>query len=71
MFDGGGRKKGAGEMTAKLTRIAMTALILVLAGPRCGALAVPTEVDQRMLDMRQKFPANSFVMMEAKVFRSG
>jgi hypothetical protein len=55
-------------MVTKLTRIVMLSLILLLLGPVCGALAESNETDQRMLEVRQKFPANSFVVMEAKLF---
>src|SRR6476469_4598825 len=52
----------------KRKRIAITSLLLVLLGPVCGAFAASTDGDQRMLEVRQKFPANSFVVMEAKLF---
>ena len=52
----------------KLARIAMTSLILLLLGPVCDAIAASTDGDQKMLEARQKFPANSFVVMEAKLF---
>jgi hypothetical protein len=55
-------------MGTKLMRTAMTSLVLLLLGPVCDALAASTDVDQRMLEARQKFPANSFVVMEAKLF---
>jgi hypothetical protein len=45
--------------------------MLLLPGPACDAIAESSEADQRMLDVRQKFPANSFVVMEAKLFQSG
>jgi hypothetical protein len=58
-------------MSAKLARIAMTSLMLVLPGPVCGALAASTEADQRILEAKEKFPANSFVVLEAKLFEGG
>jgi hypothetical protein len=51
-----------------LIRIVVTALLLLVLGPVCGALADSTDADQRMVEARQKFPANSFVVMEAKLF---
>jgi predicted MFS family arabinose efflux permease len=55
-------------MRTKLTRIALTSLMLVLPAPLCGALATASEIDQRVLEARQKLPAFSFVVMEAKLF---
>lgn len=54
-------------MATKLTRIVMTSLIFLLA-PVCHAFAELTEADQRMIEARQKSPANSFVVMEAQLF---
>lgn len=54
-------------MVTKLKRIVMTSLIVLLLGPTCNALAESTEGDQKMLEARQKFPANSFVVVEAKL----
>jgi hypothetical protein len=58
-------------MRRKLTHIVMTSLMLLLPGPICGALAASTEIDQRILEAREKFPANSFVVLEAVLFRAG
>jgi hypothetical protein len=55
-------------MVTKLTRIVMTSLIILLLGPVCDAFAESTEGDQKMGEARQKYPANSFVVMEAKLF---
>jgi hypothetical protein len=55
-------------MRTKLTRVALMSLMLILPALRCGALAAASEIDQRVLEARQKSPALSFVVMEAKLF---
>ena len=55
-------------MRTKLTRIALMSLMLVSAAPLCGAIAAASEIDQSVLEARQKTPALSFVVMEAKLF---
>jgi hypothetical protein len=45
----------------------MTSLIFLWLTPVCCALEASTDADARMLEVRQKFPANSFVVMEARL----
>jgi hypothetical protein len=59
---------GASCMMRTLTRSLVTALVLLSLGPARDALAETTEADQRMVEARQKSPADSFVVMEAKLF---
>jgi hypothetical protein len=58
-------------MGTKLTRITMTALIFLWLTPVCGALEALTEGDAKMLGVRHDFPANSFVVMEARLIEGG
>jgi hypothetical protein len=58
-------------MSTKLARIVMTSLMLLLPGLVCGALAASTEADRKLLEWRQKSPDIGFVVMEAKLVRSG
>jgi hypothetical protein len=58
-------------MGMKLMRIATTSLMLLSLWPARDALAASTDADQKMLDARQNFPANSFVVMEAQLFEGG
>jgi hypothetical protein len=62
------RAKGATSMGVKLMRIATTSLMLLSLWPACDVLAASTDADQKMLDARQQFPANSFVVLEAQLF---
>jgi hypothetical protein len=68
MFERHGQKGEPAGMRTKLTRIALMSLMLVLPAPLCGALAAASEIDQKVLEARQKSPALSFVVMEAKLF---
>jgi hypothetical protein len=58
-------------MGMKLMRIARTSLMLLSLWPARDALAASTDAEQKMLDARQNFPANSFVVMEAQLFEGG
>ena len=58
-------------MTTKLTRIAMTSLMLVLPWTIHDALAASTAADQKALELLQKAPGSSFIVMEAKLLPSG
>src|SRR3954447_7317321 len=58
-------------MSAKLTRIAMMSIMLGLAWPVHAAMGASTTADQKLLEWREKNPANGFVVMEAKLIQSG
>ncbi len=55
-------------MVTKLTCVCLASLMIVLLAPLRDALAETNENEQRLLDKRRNFPANSFAVMETQLF---